>query len=78
MTTPTGQISFEDIRTEFGRPQANNEFGEYYSGGNALGAPLANVPSSGAISMSQLRNTAKSGVFRFWDFGTHFSLTRLA
>ena len=59
MTTPTGAISFEDIRTEFGRPQANNEIGEYYSGGNALGAPLANVPSSGAISMSELRNIAK-------------------
>ena len=60
MATPSGQISFEDIRTEFGRPQANNEFGEYYSGGNALGAPLANVPSSGAISMSQLQSIEKT------------------
>ena len=59
MTTPTGQISFENIRSEFGRPQANNTLNSYYSNGPALGAPLANVPSSGAISMSQLRNIAK-------------------
>ena len=59
MTTPTGAISFEDIRTEFGQPQANNSLNNYYSGGSALGAPLANVPASGAISMSELRNTAK-------------------
>jgi hypothetical protein len=59
MTTPTGQISFEDIRTEFGPAQANNSLSNYYSAGPALGAPLANVPASGAISMSQLRNIDK-------------------
>ena len=61
MATPSGAISFEDIRTEFGRPQANNEIGEYYSGGNALGAPLANVPAAGnPISMSELRIIEKT------------------
>ena len=59
MTTPTGAISFEDIRTEFGQPQANNSLNNYYSGGPALGNPLASVPASGAIALSELRNTAK-------------------
>ena len=59
MTTPSGAISFENIRSEFGRPQSNNSLSNYYSGGPALGAPLANVPSSGQISMSQLKSTAK-------------------
>ncbi len=59
MTTPSGAISFENIRSEFGRPQANNSLSNYYSNGPALGAPLANVPSSGQISMSQLKSTAK-------------------
>ena len=64
MATPSGAISFENIRTEFGQPQANNSLSNYYSGGSALGAPLANVPASGAISMSQLRiieKTSNSG-----------------
>ena len=56
MTTPTGAISFENIRTEFGQPQANNSLSNYYSGGTALGAPLANVPPNGAIQMNQLKN----------------------
>ncbi len=59
MTTPSGAISFENIRSEFGQPQANNSLSNYYSGGPALGAPLANVPASGAISMSQLKSTHK-------------------
>ena len=59
MTTPSGAISFENIRTEFGTPQANNSLSNYYSGGSALGAPLANVPSSGQISMSQLKQIRK-------------------
>tara|TARA_X000001036_G_scaffold96778_1_gene89567 strand:+ start:10397 stop:11491 length:1095 start_codon:yes stop_codon:yes gene_type:complete len=59
MATPSGQISFENIRSEFGQPQANNALSNYYSGGPALGAPLANVPPSGAISMSQLRSIEK-------------------
>ena len=64
MATPSGAISFENIRTEFGQPQANNSLSNYYSGGPALGAPLANVPASGAISMSELRiieKTSNSG-----------------
>ena len=60
MATPTGAISFENIRTEFGTSQSNNSLNNYYSGGSALGAPLSNVPSSGQISMSQLRNIEKT------------------
>ena len=60
MATPSGAISFENIRTEFGQPQANNSLNAYYSGGPALGAPLSNVPSSGAISMSELRIIEKT------------------
>ena len=60
MATPSGAISFEDIRTEFGQPQANNSLNNYYSGGPALGAPLGVVPSSGAISMSQLKIIEKT------------------
>ena len=60
MATPSGAISFEDIRTEFGTPQANNSLNNYYSGGSALGAPLANVAASGAITMSSLRSIEKT------------------
>ena len=60
MATPTGAISFENIRSEFGTSQSNNSLNNYYSGGSALGAPLANVPASGQISMSQLRNIEKT------------------
>jgi hypothetical protein len=60
MATPSGQISFEDIRTEFGTAQANNSLNNYYSGGSALGAPLINVPASGAISISQLKVIEKT------------------
>ena len=60
MATPSGQISFEDLRTEFGQPQANNSLSNYYSGGPALGAPLANVPASGSNSMSALRSIEKT------------------
>ena len=60
MATPSGAISFEDIRTEFGQPSANNSLNNYYSNGPALEAPLANVPASGAISMSELRIIEKT------------------
>jgi len=60
MATTSGAISFEDIRTEFGTPQANNSLNNYYSGGSALGAPLANVAASGAITMSSLRSIEKT------------------
>jgi hypothetical protein len=59
MTTPTGSISFENLRSEFGGPQANNSLNNYYSNGPRLGAPLANVPSSGAINMGELKNIDK-------------------
>mgnify|MGYP003318998060 CR=1 FL=1 len=55
MTTPTGQISFSDLQSEFGGSNPIS-LSEMYSGGSALGAPLANVPSSGQISISQLKN----------------------
>lgn len=55
MTTPTGQISLSDIQTEFG---GSNPIylTEYYSGG--LYVPKGNngsIPSSGQISMNDLR-----------------------
>jgi hypothetical protein len=58
MTTPTGQISFSDLQSEFGGSNPIS-LSEMYSGGSALGAPLANVPSSGQISISQLKNIDK-------------------
>jgi hypothetical protein len=58
MTTPTGAITFQNLQDEFGGSHPIS-LSEMYSGGSALGAPLANVPSSGQISMSQLQNIDK-------------------
>ena len=59
MTTPTGTISMTDIQTEFG---GSNPIGlnEYYSGGAYVPAGLSGVPSSGTISMNNLRGKTKS------------------
>lgn len=58
MTTPTGTISMTDIQTEFG---GSNPIGlnEYYAGGSYVPAGLSGVPSSGAISMDNLRGKSK-------------------
>lgn len=55
MTIPNGAASFDNIRSEFGQPQSNVSLSQYYAGGSVLGAPINNVPTSGAISMNQLR-----------------------
>ena len=59
MTTPTGTITMADIQTEFGgsNPIALNE---YYAGGAYVPAGLAGVPSSGTISMNNLRGKTKT------------------
>lgn len=55
MTTPAGTITFNDVQTEFG---GINPIGidEYYLGGPYMGTNNTGVPTTGAISMSQLRN----------------------
>lgn len=60
MTTPTGTITLADVQTEFG---GANPIGlnEYYAGAGYVPVGTAGVPSSGAISMDNLRG--KSGVF---------------
>lgn len=59
MTTPTGTITMTDIQTEFG---GSNPIGlnEYYAGGAYVPAGTAGVPSSGAISMNDLRGKSKA------------------
>lgn len=59
MTTPTGTITMADIQTEFGgsNPIALNE---YYAGGAYVPAGTTGVPSSGTISMNDLRGKSKT------------------
>jgi hypothetical protein len=54
MATPTGAISLNDVQTEFGgvNPIGINE---YYRGGGLMSTNNTGVPTSGQISMSQLR-----------------------
>jgi len=54
MTTPTGTIAMTDIQAEFG---GSNPIGlnEYYAGGAYVPAGTTGVPSSGQISMNDLR-----------------------
>lgn len=54
MATPTGTISLNDVQTEFGgvNPIGINE---YYRGGGLMSDNNTGVPTSGQISMSQLR-----------------------
>lgn len=58
MTTPTGTISMTDIQTEFG---GTNPIGlnEYYAGGAYVPSGTSGVPSSGTISMNNLRGKSK-------------------
>ena len=58
MTTPTGTISMTDIQAEFG---GSNPIGlnEYYAGGAYVPAGTSGVPSSGTISMNNLRGKSK-------------------
>lgn len=68
----SGAISFDQLRTEWGKPQANVSLGAYLkSAGIVSGIDTApNVPDSGAISMSNFHSSANivytangSGVF---------------
>lgn len=54
MATPSGQISLNDVQTEFG---GVNPVGidEYYRGGALMSPNNTGVPTTGQISMSQLR-----------------------
>lgn len=54
MTTPTGAITLADVQTEFGGTNPIG-LGEYYAGGLYVPAATPGVPSSGAISMDNLR-----------------------
>lgn len=56
MTTPTGQISFADLRNEFGGSNPV-KLGDYYRGGARVPNTSGNssVPTSGTISLNQLR-----------------------
>lgn len=58
MTTPTGTIAMTDIQTEFGgsNPIALDE---YYAGGLYVPSGTTGVPSSGQISMDNLRGKTK-------------------
>ena len=58
MTTPTGTISMTNIQTEFGGTNPIN-LTEYYAGGAYVPAGTAGVPSSGTISMDNLRGKSK-------------------
>ena len=59
MATPTGQISFADLRNEFGGSNPV-KLGDYYRGGPRVPNVSANsnVPTSGQISMNQLKGAS--------------------
>lgn len=59
MTTPTGTISMTDIQTEFGGSSPIS-LNEYYAGGPYVPAGTAGIPSSGTISMNDLRGKSKA------------------
>lgn len=61
MTTPAGTISLNDVQTEFGgvNPIGMNE---YYNGGLYTTPNNTLVPTSGAISMSQLRSLYRASI----------------
>lgn len=54
MTTPTGTITMSDIQTEFGGANPIS-LDEYYAGGGYVSAAISGVPTSGTISMNDLR-----------------------
>lgn len=66
MTTPSGQITLLDVQTEFGGspPIAINE---YYAGAATgyVPAGTAGVPSSGQITLGDLRNKTKASPVQF-------------
>ena len=75
MTTPTGQISLDDVKDEFGRAAPNGDttgtaisLGKYRVNDAAtLNKPLdVGVPQSGTIKMSDLRGKTRNVVFRYY------------
>ena len=58
MTTPTGTIGLSDVQTEFGGTNPI-EIAEYYAGGSFVPATVSGVPSSGTISLDNLRGKTK-------------------
>lgn len=59
MTTPTGTITMLDIQNEFGGSSPIS-LNEYYAGGLYVPTGTSGVPSSGTISMNNLRGKTKS------------------
>ncbi len=59
MTPSSGAISFGNVQTEFGGSNPIS-LSEYYAGGGRVQTGTYNVPTSGTISMSQMRNKGKA------------------
>jgi hypothetical protein len=53
----TGPLSFLDLRTEFGRTGAVS-FSDFHRNGGIVGDGAPNVPTAGAMSLSQFRGAA--------------------
>ena len=74
MTTPTGQISLDDIKDEFGRAAPDGDttgtaisLGKYrVNDSSTFNKPLdTGVPQSGAIKMSDLKGKTRNVIFRY-------------
>ena len=74
MTTPTGQISLDDIKDEFGRAAPVGDttgtaisLGKYrVNDSSTFNKPLdTGVPQSGAIKMSDLKGKTRNVIFRY-------------
>lgn len=74
MTTPTGQISLDDVKDEFGRAAPDGDttgtaisLGKYRVNDDAtFNKPLdVGVPQSGTIKMSDLRGRTRNVIFRY-------------
>jgi hypothetical protein len=77
MTTPTGAIKFSDITTEFGTPTGNN-LGAFRVNQTIIGQswPLdTGVPTSGAISFSQLQGKTLNVVIDSGTTGDEYDVT---
>ena len=77
MTTPTGAIKFSDITTEFGTPTGNN-LGAFRVNQTIVGEswPLdTGVPTSGAISFSQLKGKTLNVVIDSGTTGDEYNVT---
>lgn len=60
MPTPDSPISLQDVKDEFGDSNGGSiSLDEYYAGGLNVPAGTSGVPSSGTISLNDLRNKSK-------------------